>query len=77
MQRALTRRLSNQYLEIWAGKMAQQGKVLATECEDLNSVSRTHWVEGKNQLLQVVLCSPLRSTTPQELTQTDMIQMER
>lgn len=55
MQGELTRRLSNQYLEIWAGKTAQQGKVLATESENLNLVSRTHFVEGKNQLLQVVL----------------------
>lgn len=54
MQRELTR-LSNQYLEIWAGKMAQQGKVVATESEDLNSISRTHLVEEKKPAPQVVL----------------------
>lgn len=36
-----------------AGKMAQQGKVLAAKPDSMSSIPRIHKVEGENPLLQL------------------------
>lgn len=38
-----------------ASKMAQQVKAIATKHDKLSSISKTHMVEGGDQLLQAVL----------------------
>jgi hypothetical protein len=43
---------------IFAGKIAQWVLELSTNPEDLSLIPKTHMVEGKNCLLQIVLWSP-------------------
>ena len=45
----------DQNMSLGADKMAQQAKTLAAKHGDLNSVSRIHVIEGKNQHLKVDL----------------------